>query len=100
VLVIRRRAGEGLVVTCPNGERLEVELLDIEGSQVKLGFKAPREVRVMRREIAETEFANQQAARPPAAVAFGRLQARLRSNAEAPPPSPGDSPSNPSRANR
>ena len=77
MLVIRRRAGEGLVVTYPGGETLEVDLLEIEGSQIKLGFKAPREVRVLRREIAETERANREASQPPAASALGRLSETL-----------------------
>jgi carbon storage regulator CsrA len=78
MLVIRRRAGEGLVVTYPDGERLEVELLEIEGSQIKLGFKAPRAVRVLRKEIAEMEECNREASRPPAPAALDRLSARLR----------------------
>jgi carbon storage regulator len=77
MLVIRRRAGEGLVVTFPGGERLEVEILEIEGSQIKLGFQAPRHVRVLRREIADTECANLQASQAPSAAALDRLSARL-----------------------
>lgn len=92
MLVIRRRAGEGLVVTFPGGERLDVELLEIEGTQIKLGFQGPRQVRVLRREIAETERANLEAIQAPSVEALDRLSARLR-------PTP-ISPSNPPSASR
>ena len=82
MLVIRRRAGEALVIDGPAGARIELEVLDIEGSQIKLGISAPRHVRVLRREIAETEQANRQACQPVAADALDRLAARLR------PPAP------------
>lgn len=78
MLVIRRREGEALVIGGPGGERIEIEVLTIEGSQIKLGIRAPREVRVLRKEIAETEQANQAASQRPAAAALDRLAATLR----------------------
>ena len=78
MLVIRRRAGEALVIGGPAGERVEVEVLDIEGSQIKLGIRAPRQVRVLRKEIAETEQANRAAIERPTPLALEELAARLR----------------------
>jgi carbon storage regulator len=78
MLVIRRRAGESLVVGGPEGERVEVEVLDIEGSQVKLGIRAPRHVRVLRSEIEATENANRLAAGTPLPAILDQLSARLR----------------------
>lgn len=47
MLVVRRRNGESLLI----GDCIEVEVLEIAGSQVKLGIKAPREISVLRKEI-------------------------------------------------
>ncbi len=47
MLVIRRRAGESFVI----GGNVEVEILDVGSTQVKLGIRAPREVSVLRKEV-------------------------------------------------
>jgi carbon storage regulator len=47
MLVIRRRAGEALLI----GDDIEIEILEIAGSQVKLGIRAPKHVSVLRKEI-------------------------------------------------
>ena len=57
MLVISRRPGESLWI----GEDIEVELLEISPSQVKLGIRAPREVPVLRREIRVTAEQNRAA---------------------------------------
>lgn len=57
MLVISRRPGESLWI----GEDIEVELLEISPSQVKLGIRAPREVPVLRGEIRVTADQNRAA---------------------------------------
>jgi carbon storage regulator len=47
MLVIRRRAAESFLI----GDHVEVEVLGIDGAQVKLGIRAPREVVVLRKEV-------------------------------------------------
>ncbi len=47
MLVIRRRPGEILLI----GNEIEVEVLEIASSQVKLGIRAPKQVIVLRKEI-------------------------------------------------
>lgn len=47
MLVIRRRAGESLLIA----GGIEVEILEIAHSQVKIGIRAPREVTILRREV-------------------------------------------------
>ena len=61
MLVIRRRAGEKLVI----GDNVEVEILEIASSQVKIGIRAPREVPVVRGEIHLTAEQNRTAANLP-----------------------------------
>jgi carbon storage regulator len=57
MLVISRRAGESLFI----GDEIEIELLEISPSQVKLGIRAPRQVRVLRKEIRVTAEQNRAA---------------------------------------
>jgi carbon storage regulator len=54
MLVIRRREGEGFLI----GDAIEVDILEIDGNQVKVGIRAPREMAILRREIASTREAN------------------------------------------
>jgi carbon storage regulator len=67
MLVIRRRSGESLLI----GGDVELEILDISASHVKLGISAPPEVTVLRKEIHLTTQQNRTASRavPEAAVA-------------------------------
>ena len=74
MLVIRRRAGESLLL----GENTEVEVLEIEGSQVKLGIRAPKDVLILRKEIFETSQANRSAARHAVPAGLAGLLERLR----------------------
>ncbi len=59
MLVIRRRAGEMLLI----GDQVEVEILEISGSQVKLGITAPKEVVILRKEVKLTAEQNRLASR-------------------------------------
>jgi carbon storage regulator len=49
MLILTRRPGEALRI----GDDIEVTVMAINGSQVRLGIKAPRNVAVDRAEIAE-----------------------------------------------
>lgn len=59
MLVIRRRAGESFLI---DGD-IEVEVLEISSSQVKLGIVAPRNVSILRKEVHITRQQNQAASR-------------------------------------
>jgi len=47
MLILTRRVGEALIV----GDDIQIEILGIEGNQVRIGVEAPREVSVHREEI-------------------------------------------------
>jgi carbon storage regulator len=49
MLILTRRAGETLRI----GDDIEVTVMAVNGAQVRIGIKAPREVAVDREEIAE-----------------------------------------------
>jgi carbon storage regulator len=59
MLVIRRRAGESFLI---DGD-IEVEVLEISSSQVKLGIVAPRNIPILRKEVHVTRQQNQAASR-------------------------------------
>lgn len=73
MLVIRRGRGESLRI----GDDIEIEVLDVGGSQVKLGIRAPREIPVVRREIAVTAETNRAASQGSPMEALEALAARL-----------------------
>ena len=59
MLVMRRRAGESLLL----GETIEIQVLEICGTRVKLGIVAPDSVVIQRMEIKITRDENITAAR-------------------------------------
>lgn len=59
MLVIRRRAGESLFI----GDDVEIRILEVGPSQVKLGIAAPKEITVLRSEVRATQQANLEASK-------------------------------------
>ncbi|MGA2641141.1 MAG: carbon storage regulator CsrA [Spirochaetia bacterium] len=47
MLILARRIGESIMV----GDQVEISVVDIKGDQVKLGIKAPSQVKVYRLEV-------------------------------------------------
>jgi carbon storage regulator len=74
MLVIRRRAGESLFI----GEDVEIKILEMGTSQVKLGIEAPKDITVLRSEVRETQQANIASALETSAETLARLLARLQ----------------------
>ena len=58
MLVIRRKAGESLFI----GDDVEIKVLEVGPTQVKLGIAAPKEITVLRSEVRQTKQANRAAA--------------------------------------
>jgi carbon storage regulator len=57
VLVLRRRAGEAITI----GGDIEIEVIEISRTRVKLGVRAPRAISVMRRETIPIATENREA---------------------------------------
>ena len=75
MLVMRRRAGESFMI----GERIEIEVLEMTGSRVKLGIVAPEEYVIVRKEARITRDENLTAARKVDSKTIAALLHRLTS---------------------
>jgi carbon storage regulator len=80
MLVIRRRSGEALLI----GDDIEIEILDVGSSQVKLGIRAPKEVIVLRKEIQITAQQNLAASQEKSAATLNILCESLKKRDESP----------------
>ncbi len=47
MLILARRLHESIMI----GDQIEISVVDIKGDQVKLGIKAPKQVKVYRQEV-------------------------------------------------
>jgi carbon storage regulator len=61
MLILTRRAGEALRI----GDEIEVTVMAVNGSQVRIGISAPRDIAVDREEIAERKRRDREAAGAP-----------------------------------
>ena len=50
MLVLRRKPGESVLI----GDGIEVQILGVEGDTVKLGFSAPPDIQILRKELVES----------------------------------------------
>jgi carbon storage regulator len=74
MLVLRRRAGESLLI----GDNIEIELLAVSEHGAKIGIRAPRETMVLRKELKITQQQNERAAQGPALAEFQRVVEKFR----------------------
>lgn len=51
MLILTRRVRESIIITGPDGTETIVHVLGIAGGQVRIGFDAPRSVRIERDNI-------------------------------------------------
>lgn len=58
MLVISRKSGESFLI----GDNIEITIFEASGDKVKLGISAPKDIRVIRKELKETESINREAA--------------------------------------
>ena len=54
MLVLTRKQGEGFFI----GEKVEITLLEVSGDKVRIAINAPREVAILRKELAQAREAN------------------------------------------
>lgn len=51
MLILTRRIGESIDITCPDGTRITILQLGVDGGQVRYGFTAPYNVVIDRHEV-------------------------------------------------
>ncbi len=73
MLVIRRRAGESFLI---NGN-IEVEILEVGSTQVKLGIVAPKDISILRKEVHLTGEQNRAASREISTLELASLADKL-----------------------
>ncbi len=74
MLVLRRRAGESLLI----GDDIEIELLAVTAQTAKIGIRAPKDTPVLRKELKITREQNARAALGPMPQDFASAIHRLR----------------------
>jgi carbon storage regulator len=84
MLVMRRRQGEAILI----GDGVEIRILSIDGTRVKMGILAPRSVTVTAREIELVRKENLQAAETPHDAT--EAMARLLKSLPLEPPAPAE----------
>jgi carbon storage regulator len=88
MLVMRRRPGQGILI----GDGIEIDVIEISHSRVKLGIKASREVSVMRKEAAALASENKAASLPASAETLQRITVALGHPSQADPATPPSGP--------
>ena len=73
MLVIRRRAGESILI----GDEVEIEVIELTPTRVKLGIRAPKDIQVVRAEAKLTRDQNLAAARSISASQISALLGHL-----------------------
>ncbi|MGI6578166.1 MAG: carbon storage regulator CsrA [Eubacteriales bacterium] len=58
MLILTRKLGQSLII----GDDIEVSIIDVSGDKVKIGINAPKDVKILRSELAETMEENKIAA--------------------------------------
>jgi carbon storage regulator len=82
MLVLARRINESIMI----GDQIEVSIIDIRGEQVKIGIRAPSQVKVYRQEVYKAiQEENLQAARA-SSGALPRLDQYIKKKKDQPPP--------------
>lgn len=57
MLILTRREGETVILETSDGP-IEVAITKIDGSQIRIGFDAPKSVNILRKEVAERKSAS------------------------------------------
>lgn len=74
MLIITRKASESIWI----GEDIEIRVTEIGGDRVKIGINAPRDVRIMRGELADTLRLNEEASVLPDPGSLEQLKSLLK----------------------
>lgn len=57
MLILTRKQGEAFLL----GKDIEISILEVSGDKVKIAINAPKDIKILRKELAEAEQINQEA---------------------------------------
>ena len=57
MLILTRKQGEAFLL----GKEIEISILEVSGDKVKIAIDAPKDIKILRKELAEAEKINQEA---------------------------------------
>ena len=60
MLILTRKNGESLQIVTTNNEVIDIQVTNVRGDQVKIGFDAPLSCRILRQELIEDVVVLQQ----------------------------------------
>jgi len=55
MLILSRKKEETIVVTLPDGTEISIMIVDLRGDRVRLGIEAPKDFKILRKEIIGNE---------------------------------------------
>lgn len=58
MLILSRKSGETLLIN----DEIEIKIIDVNGDKVKIGIEAPKNVKILRKELSQTMESNKAAA--------------------------------------
>lgn len=60
MLILSRKSGESLLIN----EEIEIKIIEVSGDKVKIGIEAPKNVKILRKELSQTMESNKASAAP------------------------------------
>ncbi|MGN1482011.1 carbon storage regulator CsrA [Porcipelethomonas sp.] len=58
MLILSRKSGESLLIN----EEIEIKIIEVSGDKVKIGIEAPKNVKILRKELSQTMESNKASA--------------------------------------
>lgn len=69
MLILSRKSGESFLI----GDDIEVIILEGQNDKIKVGIAAPENIKIIRKELRETENANQDSVNSPGTADLSRM---------------------------
>lgn len=60
MLVLSRKCDEKILIHVPGFKEIEVTVVQIDSSRIRLGFDAPKDVIILRKELQENKLSNRE----------------------------------------
>lgn len=51
MLVLKRDIADIIIIEYPNGNKVTIEVLNVNGIQVRIGLEAPKDINILRSEL-------------------------------------------------